>query len=793
MIADFAESKYGDVSTSICANEEKGTPRSNCLNENKIHKRHIKWFTNAKSKTIIGFDNLSATDLPTMGVKPKGISVVLNKIIGWNIPFRQFGKNAFDNYKFNVQLSLSMYHFKSKTFFGSTWISSPISISPQNGGVPIAIDLDYNEILYLISKIIDPDAVGVVEIVVSKIDQTTNIILQQYGCGWTIIKLFESGCIDASDTSRVLADNDMVTKSSPILMGSPRDLVSYSDLRSLLNNCKRMPNCITEYKLFSHRQLLSIHHLISENQLIGRHDVIPGLIPKDIPSFNDLTNILSIPCLGDEEYIKSPSCIIVYPSIPQLSQTLILQVSSGVIYCESRHEMERRMAIHIAKQLGIESYYGNIQISSRTMKLGIHNGHTIISNEWISVPLTEDNQDENLLLMTENMIDISEFVPHDLTALVVALEYEFKIATNCSSSSFSSQLFPSQTLRRSFEHNQQTVTVCVGASAFVPYDGSRLVLNNHPNISTDQDKMNSLDNRDELAVQVDLKCDSTCSLLSNKPMYIDSNSINASQYALRSTQRTSASPKRSTIRVSDAKGTANMIAIPRRSGSSSLLSSSAVVKKETTPFTVAFDLKVFDSLNGKEFFHCDLVDMTTIHADHQHACNNDKQKSHTIRESKEDTEDNRPPIKPETEEVVDWSEIKLDPRHYTKQIDPDPSPTDSDSSSEVSCDTLFRLPMHKNCLLTRVAKLSLASSGTKTACNKDNNKLQDDHQNTMVRNQVHTKDPIDNHRPYIRVRAVALTESSPRAVRSADVIKMDRRNLMVSVTMCVLLLLKLSF
>lgn len=144
-------------------------------------RRNLKWLAFSKPKIVSGFDHLGPADLPAMSAKARGISLSFDKIIGWRIPLSHF-KNIDDiEDEFTVQLSFSLYHFHSKSFFGSTWMGTSISLSDGNSVLPVIIDVDYNDVIYLISKLTDPSCVGVAEIVISKVNRRKKLISSQYG------------------------------------------------------------------------------------------------------------------------------------------------------------------------------------------------------------------------------------------------------------------------------------------------------------------------------------------------------------------------------------------------------------------------------------------------------------------------------------------------------------------------------------------------------------------------------------------------------------------------------------
>jgi hypothetical protein len=199
--------------------------------------------------------------------------------------------------------------------------------------------------------------------------------------------------------------------------------------------------------------------------------------------------------------------------------------------------------------------------------------------------------------------------------------------------------------------------------------------------------------------------------------------------------------------------------------------------QEVTPFTLAFDLKVFDPITGTEFLHGDKVDTSLASsADHMHM--------RTVSKSKDAIDDDDDhakrkedisPVKMQPES--DWSEIKLDPRMYTKSADHEPSPSDTDSETDISEDSPFKLPMHKNCLLTRVAKLNLPTNSCRPT-NQNQNALLLPPPPQVFTNTVYSA-CSNNRRPRIRVRAMALTESTPRAVSDTGSFDMNGTELMV--------------
>jgi len=67
-------------------------------------------------------------------------------------------------------------------------MGQPISLG--NGSQAKLIDINYPDIIYMTTRIVDPSCVGVVELVVSQVDESNNLTSTQYGGGWTLLHLF---------------------------------------------------------------------------------------------------------------------------------------------------------------------------------------------------------------------------------------------------------------------------------------------------------------------------------------------------------------------------------------------------------------------------------------------------------------------------------------------------------------------------------------------------------------------------------------------------------------------------
>jgi hypothetical protein len=150
------------------------------LSKDDENRRLAKWRNFTKPRIIFGFDHMHKADIPAMANKPRGLVLLFSRIIGWYIP-REI--NVHDTlHTYSIQLSLSLYHINTGYFFGSTWLGSPVPLMENpNDHLPDIIDVDYNEIVYLITRLTDPSCVGVVEIVASKHQVHGNLLVSQHG------------------------------------------------------------------------------------------------------------------------------------------------------------------------------------------------------------------------------------------------------------------------------------------------------------------------------------------------------------------------------------------------------------------------------------------------------------------------------------------------------------------------------------------------------------------------------------------------------------------------------------
>ena len=142
----------------------------------------LKWVAFTRPKLVFGFEKLPSSILPSMSPRSRGISICFEKLQGWNLPNQLLNDISDGKCGASIQLSLSLFHLPSSTFFGSTWMSSPIIIAlvgERNIQVPEVFD--FSEVIYVISRLKDASCIGILEIVVSKVDADKNLATAQFG------------------------------------------------------------------------------------------------------------------------------------------------------------------------------------------------------------------------------------------------------------------------------------------------------------------------------------------------------------------------------------------------------------------------------------------------------------------------------------------------------------------------------------------------------------------------------------------------------------------------------------
>lgn len=146
-------------------------------------KRAQHWLSYAKPRVVLGFDRIvSSGNTPVMSRKLHGFSLVFSNLQGWSLPSQLLSDVDSGDYYLSVRLSLSLCHLTSRTFFGSTWLGSAVLLGEgRHDSIPDVIDFDYNDLVYLVSRLTDPSCVAIVEVVASKMQRGRNVTISQHG------------------------------------------------------------------------------------------------------------------------------------------------------------------------------------------------------------------------------------------------------------------------------------------------------------------------------------------------------------------------------------------------------------------------------------------------------------------------------------------------------------------------------------------------------------------------------------------------------------------------------------
>lgn len=145
-------------------------------------KRYQRWLSFARPHIVLGFDRVISSEAPIMSRKLQGLSLVFSQLQGWSLPSQLLQEIDSGDHSISVRLSLSLCHMASRTFFGSTWLGSPVHLGESgHEDIPTVIDFDYSEIVYILSRLTDPSCVGIVEVVASKMQRGKNITVSQHG------------------------------------------------------------------------------------------------------------------------------------------------------------------------------------------------------------------------------------------------------------------------------------------------------------------------------------------------------------------------------------------------------------------------------------------------------------------------------------------------------------------------------------------------------------------------------------------------------------------------------------
>ena len=141
--------------------------------------------------------------------------------------------------------------------------------------------------------------------------------------------------------------------------------------------------------------------------------------------------------------------------------------------------------------------------------LGLHNGHTVVGGEWQSLRLKEDRDDRDVLLTRDSVINVNGYTPHELMALAMLLEYEVGVPTQEQTQHNTNSILNSVTI-----DGKVLTVLTLGVAIYVPFNGEKVILRNSGQIGD----RHSID-EDELGIELALRSDDICTILSPKPIF----------------------------------------------------------------------------------------------------------------------------------------------------------------------------------------------------------------------------------------------------------------------------------
>ena len=201
-----------------------------------------------------------------------------------------------------------------------------------------------------------------------------------------------------------------------------------------------------------------------------------------------------------------------------------------------------------------------------------------MGGEWQSVTLQEDRDDKDVLLTKEQSVSINGYVPHELMAIAMLLEYEVG-ATSPQRTQHSAQ-----TILNSTSKDGKVVTVVtLGVCIYVPFNGEKMFLRN--GVQRPDGKENSHNDDEELGIELSLRTDDVCTILTPKPLFSSLDSAEGSK----GKKKTSSTSKKA-----DSKSSKN-----RDSDDADVGSGGDHADKAVSSIKIAFDLSVVDPVRGE--------------------------------------------------------------------------------------------------------------------------------------------------------------------------------------------------
>ena len=376
-------------------------------------------------------------------------------------------------------VSISFYHTVSKHFFGTTWKSCSSDYTDEGGG---AITL--NEVVIFHSKIIDSNCIAIIELIAEKHD-TNNAYSRQISCGFCMIQPFGTNFLDVCSYSREEDDDDAIPLlSSKVYRGTPRKLqfLSHVDFNLLSEGLSSYPGCTINYMLVTNSKMNNdISYIIRENSVISAYDKVVGLELNHSTEYNDRKNILLkerhmlwnnfqlVKLSNDTFHIKIKGITVNIPN-RTLFESKVCDAINNTIPKEEAYIKKNSIfgSPKLVKQdissNHLEDKNTKAKVISRKLKVGVHNGNTLISKSWKNVELESSDENQNeIFLKDADVVVVDGIVRHTSCVILFVLEFTIK---------------PSQTVirnhtaeaRKGSSSTADLFSVIVGFQIFSPFN-----------------------------------------------------------------------------------------------------------------------------------------------------------------------------------------------------------------------------------------------------------------------------------------------------------------------------------
>jgi Ca2+-binding EF-hand superfamily protein len=452
-------------------------------------------------------------------------------------------ENDDDDVLLTLSVHVSLFHAPSKRFFGNTWVSPEIAIDPflikpsrdpkSNALRSVLEGVTLNVRAYFLSEIVDPNCVGIVELVVSRKDPDSKATVAAAGCGWSILPLFAQTIGDATASS--LSSAEVVG----VFTGSPRVLWEVNTA-SEWPTLARHEQCKLHYHLEPYEPLLPLgtSGFVRRNELVGALEVIPGLKHGNLAGIDAGTNpkLMLLRDSGSNGSEDEGDDITAYantlasfarmaslvPRTIELEESFALNVQTLRVFMHMRGEVETNLIARLKlSRRTIHDGATSIDcghVSARVLKIALHNGRGFRTRQH-TIPLKVDengsssaNGDDNMRCAQATPARLKGFVFHPYMAVVVTLQFtvHFRVTWPPKLKQQAMEAKPMKILPE-----DDVTTVTMASRVVVPSDGKKLFLHDRQDASTNSHN----DRRDERVLHVDLLSGPPCRPYTENPVY----------------------------------------------------------------------------------------------------------------------------------------------------------------------------------------------------------------------------------------------------------------------------------